>query len=299
MKGIILAGGKGTRLYPATRVISKQLLPIHDKPMIYYSLSTLMLAHIRDILLISTPEDLPMYRRLLGDGSDYGIRLRYLEQARPEGIAQAFILGADFIDDSPVALILGDNVFYGEGFGAKVRSAAQQNRGATVFGYWVRNPQEFGVAEVDAAGNVVDLEEKPAKPRSNYAVTGLYLYDNHVVQMARELRPSARGELEITDVNKAYLARGELRMVRLGRGIAWLDTGTHEALQSASEFVAAVQGRQGMRIACLEEVAFRHGFIDAEALALAAQRYDNSDYGLYLRQIFETEGGARAATEPK
>jgi len=293
VKGIILAGGRGTRLYPATRVISKQLLPIHDKPMIYYSLSTLMLGHIRDILLISTPEDLPSYRRLLGDGSEYGLRLSYQEQARPEGIAQAFLLGADFIGDSPVALILGDNVFYGEGLGARVRRAAAASEigGATIFGYWVRNPEEFGVAELDAEGRVTSLEEKPPKPRSNYAVTGLYLYDKDVVQIARELKPSARGELEITDVNKVYLARGDLRLERLGRGIAWLDTGTHEALQSASEFVAAIQGRQGMRIACLEEVAFRHGFINADQLAESAKRYGNSDYGLYLRQIWESEVG--------
>ena len=298
MKGIILAGGRGTRLYPTTRVLSKQLHPIHDKPMIYYSLSTLMLGHVRDILLISTPEDLPLYRRLLGDGSEYGIRLSYLEQARPEGIAQAFILGADFIGDSPVALILGDNVFYGEGFGGLVRSAMRENRGATVFGYWVRNPSEFGVAEFGPDGRVVGLEEKPAKPRSHYAVTGLYIYDNEVVRIARALAPSPRGELEITDVNKAYLARGDLRMVQLGRGIAWLDTGTHEALQSASEFVAAVQARQGLRIACLEEVAFRHGFIDAATLGAAARRYGQSDYGQYLGQILLAEGPTGGATEP-
>lgn len=289
MKGIILAGGRGTRLYPATRVISKHLLPIHDKPMIYYSLSTLMLAHIRDVLLISTPEDLPSYRRLLGDGSDFGIRISYTEQAEPAGIAQAFMLGADFIGDSPVALILGDNVFYGEGFGALLRQAAQQTRGATVFGYRVHNPEEFGVAVFDPQDRVIRIEEKPARPPSSFAITGLYMYDRDVVEIARGLRPSARGELEITDVNNAYIARGDLRLIKLGRGIAWLDTGTHEALQSASEFVAAVQGRQGLRIACLEEVAFRHGFIGADQLKAAADRYASSDYGRYLLRIWEHE----------
>ncbi len=289
MKGIILAGGRGTRLYPATRVISKHLLPIHDKPMIYYSLSTLMLAHIRDVLLISTPEDLPSYRRLLGDGSDFGIRISYTEQAEPAGIAQAFMLGAEFIGDSPVALILGDNVFYGEGFGALLRQAAQQTRGATVFGYRVHNPEEFGVAVFDPQDRVIRIEEKPARPPSSFAITGLYMYDRDVVEIARGLRPSARGELEITDVNNAYIARGDLRLIKLGRGIAWLDTGTHEALQSASEFVAAVQGRQGLRIACLEEVAFRHGFIGADQLKAAADRYASSDYGRYLLRIWEHE----------
>jgi len=294
MKGILLAGGKGTRLYPATRVISKHLLPIHDKPMIYYSLSTLMLGNVRDILLISMPEDLPAYRRLLGDGSDFGIRLSYLEQPRAEGIAQAFVLGADFIGDAPVTLILGDNVFYGDGFGAKVRSATDApnvHRGATIFTYHVHNPGDFGVAEIGPDGAVLSIVEKPAVPRSNYAVTGLYVYDNDVVQIARGLRPSARGELEITDVNNAYLARGDLRTVRLGRGVAWLDTGTHLALQSASEFVAAVQARQGLRIACLEEIAFRHGFIDGDALAASARRYAGSEYGRYLQQVWDVEVG--------
>ncbi len=301
MKGIILAGGTGTRLYPATRVISKHLLPIHDKPMIYYSLSTLMLGDVRDILLISTPDDLPSYRRLLGDGSDYGIRLTYLAQARAEGIAQAFLLAEEFIGDSPVTLILGDNVFYGDGFGAKVRSATQSTAstsGATIFVYWVHNPSDFGVAEIGADGSVLSLEEKPVRPLSNYAVTGLYVYDNDVVRIAKELRPSARGELEITDVNKAYLARGDLRTVRLGRGVAWLDTGSHQALQSASEFVAAVQARQGLRIACLEEVAFRHGFIDADALARGARRYAGSDYGRYLQQVWDTEVGHLVVNAP-
>lgn len=285
MKGIILAGGRGTRLYPTTKVLSKQLHPICDKPMIFYSLSTLMLAHIRDILLISTPEDLPLYERLLGDGRDYGIRLSYLAQPRPEGIAQAFVLGADFIGDDAVALILGDNIFYGEGFGSLVRAAAKRSSGATIFGYWVRNPDEFGVAEIDGDGRVLSLEEKPKAPRSNWAVTGLYVYDNAVVDIAKKLTPSPRGELEITDVNKAYLARGDLELVRLGRGIAWLDTGTHEALQAASEFVSAIQSRQGFKIACLEEVAFRHGFIGLDALERAAKSYGASDYGRYLSEL--------------
>jgi glucose-1-phosphate thymidylyltransferase len=294
MKGIILAGGRGTRLYPATRVISKHLLPIHDKPMIYYSLSTLMLANIRDILLISMPEDVPSYRRLLGDGSDFGIRLTYLEQPRPEGIAQAFVLAEDHLAGSPVTLILGDNVFYGEGFGAMVRSATEYPQcasGATIFPYWVNNPGEFGVVDFARDGRILGIEEKPAKPRSNYAVTGLYVYDPDVVAIAKGLRPSVRGELEITDVNNAYLARGDLRAVRLGRGIAWLDSGTHQALQSASEFVAAVQGRQGLRIACLEEIAFRHGFIDGDALRRSARRNAGSDYGRYLQQIWDSEVG--------
>lgn len=285
MKGIILAGGRGSRLYPTTMVLSKQLHPIHDKPMIFYSLSTLMLAHIRDIMLISTPEDLPLYRRLLGDGSAYGLRLTYMEQARPEGIAQAFLLGEEFIGNDSVTLILGDNIFYGEGFGSIVRAATAQSSGATVFGYWVRNPEEFGVAELAANGRVTRLEEKPKAPRSNWAVTGLYVYDNDVVQIAKDLKPSARGELEITDVNRVYLQRDDLRLVQLGRGIAWLDTGTHEALQSASEFVAAIQARQGFKIACLEEVAFRHGFINLEDLTAAATRYGNSDYGRYIAEI--------------
>jgi glucose-1-phosphate thymidylyltransferase len=288
MKGIILAGGRGTRLYPTTKVLSKQLHPVHDKPMIFYSLSTLMLAHIRDIMLISTPEDLPLYRRLLGDGSDYGIRLTYVEQAKPEGIAQAFLLGEEFIGDSPVTLILGDNIFYGEGFGTVVRTATKQTSGATIFGYWVRNPEEFGVAELDAEGRVTGLEEKPKAARSNWAVTGLYVYDNDVVKIAKAMKPSPRGELEITDVNKVYMARGDLHLTRLGRGIAWLDTGTHEALQSASEFVAAIQARQGFKIACLEEVAFRHGLIGVECLARAAQNYGNSDYGRYLTDLAQS-----------
>ena len=296
MKGIILAGGRGTRLYPTTKVLSKQLHPICDKPMIFYSLSTLMLAHIRDILLISTPEDLPLYERLLGDGKDYGIRLTYLAQPRPEGIAQAFILGREFIGDSAVTLILGDNIFYGEGFGSLVRKAAQrvdQDGGATVFGYWVRNPEEFGVAEIDEHGRVLTLEEKPKQPRSNWAVTGLYIYDRRVVDITSKIKPSARGELEITDVNKAYLEAGALELQRLGRGVAWLDTGTHEALQSASEFVSAIQSRQGFKIACLEEVAFRHGFIGLDELARAAASYGNSDYGRYLQTLAAHGGTSR------
>lgn len=305
MKGILLAGGRGTRLYPATRVISKHLLPIHDKPMIYYSLSTLMLGGIRDILLISTPEDLPLYQRLLGDGGALGLRLSYLPQPRPEGIAQAFLIGADFIGDSPVTLTLGDNVFYGEGFGALVRAAMALPgcaSGATIFPYWVSNPGDFGVVDFAPDGSVRGIEEKPRHPRSHWAVTGLYVYDNGVIDVARALRPSGRGELEITDVNSAYLARGDLRTVRLGRGIAWLDTGTHQALQSASEFVAAVQNRQGLHIACLEEIAFRQGFIDADALAAAARAHAGSDYGRYLQRIWEGEvvegPSARASSAP-
>jgi len=299
MKGIILAGGRGTRLYPTTKVLSKQLHPVHDKPMIFYSLSTLMLAHVRDIMLISTPEDLPLYRRLLGDGSDYGIALTYVEQAKPEGIAQAFLLGEEFIGDSPVTLILGDNIFYGEGFGSVVRAATRPSSGpvigATIFGYWVRNPDEFGVAELDADGKVTGLEEKPKAPRSNWAVTGLYVYDNDVVKIAKAMKPSARGELEITDVNRVYMERGDLHLTRLGRGIAWLDTGTHEALQSASEFVAAIQARQGFKIACLEEVAFRHGFIGVEQLESAAKNYGSSDYGAYLRDLLLAERNSPGA----
>jgi glucose-1-phosphate thymidylyltransferase len=292
MKGIILAGGRGTRLYPATQIISKHLLPVHDKPMIFYSLSTLMLGGLRDIALISLPEHLPAYRRLLGDGGAYGIRLSYLEQPRPEGIAQAFVLARDFVADSPVALILGDNVFYGHGFGTTVRQAAahrQLTPGATIFAYQVHNPEDFGVIELDRDGRPRSIEEKPARPRSNLAVTGLYLYDNDVVSIAAALRPSARGELEVSDVNAAYLTRGDLEVVRLGRGIAWLDTGTHKALQSASEFVAAVQERQGLKIACLEEVAWRMGFIDADQLRARASDYAGSDYGRYLEQIWESE----------
>lgn len=289
MKGILLAGGRGTRLYPTTRVLSKQLHPIHDKPMIYYSLSTLMLGRIRDIVVISTPEDLPLYERLLGDGSDIGLRLSYRAQDKPAGIAQAFLLAEDFIAGDAVTLMLGDNVFFGQGFGDLVRAATAQTSGATVFGYWVRNPNEFGVAELDAQGRVLSLEEKPAQPRSHYAVTGLYVYDKDVVDIARRLTPSRRGELEITDVNQAYLERGALRLVKLGRGIAWLDTGTHEAMQAASEFVAAVQARQGYRIACIEEVAFRLGFIDASRLAELAARAGDCEYGHYLRLILETE----------
>jgi glucose-1-phosphate thymidylyltransferase len=291
MKGIILAGGRGTRLYPTTKVLSKQLHPICDKPMIFYSLSTLMLGHIRDILLISTPEDLPLYERLLGDGRDYGIKLTYLAQPKPEGIAQAFVLGRDFIGDQPVTMILGDNIFYGEGFGTLVRNAVghvERHGGAYVFGYWVRNPEEFGVADIDADGRVVRLEEKPKEPRSNWAVTGLYVYDNRVVDITSRIKPSARGELEITDVNKSYLADGTLALQRLGRGIAWLDTGTHEALQAASEFVSAIQSRQGFKIACLEEVAFRHGFIGLDELARAASAYGSSDYGRYLGELHKS-----------
>ena len=299
MKGILLAGGRGTRLYPATRVISKHLLPVHDKPMIFYSLTTLLLGDIRDIALISTPDDLPAYRRLLGDGSAFGIRLTYLEQPQAGGIAQSMIIAQDFIGADPVTLTLGDNIFFGEGFGRQVRAATARphsEKGATVFAYQVVRPNDFGVIELGPDGPI-SIEEKPAIPKSNYAVTGLYVYDNDVVALARGLRPSPRGELEITDLNNAYLARGDLRVTRLGRGIAWLDTGTHRALQSASEFVAAVQERQGMRIACLEEVAYRRGLIDRDRLQASATAYAGTDYGAYLQHLCDAERIDSASSE--
>ena len=273
MKGIILAGGAGTRLHPVTRVISKQLLPIYDKPMIFYPLSTLMLAGIRDILIISTPRDLPMYRELLGTGAELGVHLEYVEQPRPAGLPEAFLLGRDFIADDSVVLVLGDNVFYGQGLGATISEAMQANRGATVFGYYVRDPERYGVAEFDAGGRVVGFEEKPRQPKSHWAATGLYVYDNRVVDIAAKLAPSQRGELEITDLNNHYLASGDLDLVRLGRGVAWLDTGTHESLLDAAQFIATVEKRQGLKVGCLEEIAWRMGFItDAELAALALTR---------------------------
>jgi glucose-1-phosphate thymidylyltransferase len=283
MKGIILAGGSGTRLYPLTRVISKQLLPVYDKPMIFYPLSVLMLAGIREVLIISTPQDLPLFERLLGSGQDLGMRFEYAVQPAPNGLAEAFILGRDFVGTDPVALVLGDNIFYGAGLAEMVQEAARLTDGCVLFGYKVQDPERYGVAELTSDGKVVSIEEKPARPKSNVAVTGLYFYDNQVVDIARSLRPSARGELEITDVNKVYIERGQARVDLLGRGMAWLDTGTHESLIEASEFVHILEQRQGTRIACIEEIAFRMGFVDRAQLEKLADSYGKSDYGKYLR----------------
>ena len=284
LKGIVLAGGSGTRLHPMTLALSKQLLPIYDKPMVYYPLSALMLAGIRDILLISTPHDLPHFRRLLGDGSHFGIALSYAEQPRPDGLAQAFVIGRDFIGGDRAALVLGDNIFYGHGFQGVLQAAAARERGATIFAYPVRDPERFGVVEFDAAGRALSLEEKPTQPRSHYAVPGLYFYDSDVVAIARDLRPSARGELEITDLNRIYLDRGDLQVETLGRGFAWLDTGTPDSLLQASSFVQTIQERQGLKIACLEEIALHLGYVTAEELATAGSRM-KSDYGRYVVEI--------------
>jgi glucose-1-phosphate thymidylyltransferase len=287
MKGIILAGGSGTRLHPLTLAMSKQLLPVYDKPMIYYPLGTLMLAGIRDILLISTPTDLPRFESLLGDGSKWGLNLQYAEQAEPNGLAQAFVIGREFVGDSPVALVLGDNIFYGHGLVETLQAGVagvQSGGGARVFGYYVRDPERYGVVEFDATGRAVGIEEKPARPRSQYAVTGLYLYDNAVLDIARDLEPSARGEYEITDVNIAYLQRDQLNVEVLGRGIAWLDTGTHEALQQASTFIQILEQRQGLKVSCPEEIAWRMGYISSEDVERCADTLKN-DYGTYLRTI--------------
>lgn len=290
MKGIVLAGGTGTRLYPITKGVSKQLLPIYDKPMVYYPLSVLLLAGIREILLISTPQDLPGFRRLLGDGSDYGIRLEYAEQPSPDGLAQAFLIGEQFIGDDAVCLVLGDNIFHGAGFSSLLREAvrtAEEERKATVFGYWVDDPERYGVAEFDRAGNCLSIEEKPEHPKSNYAVVGLYFYPNKVVEVARGIRPSARGELEITSVNQQFLAEGALKVQTLGRGFAWLDTGTHDSLAEASIFVEVIEKRQGLKIACLEGIAYRQGWISEERMRELAQPMLRNQYGQYLMKVVD------------
>ena len=291
MKGIVLAGGVGTRLHPSTIAVSKQLLPIYDKPMVYHPISVLMLAGIKDILIISTPQDLPNFKRLLGDGSQFGVNFLYKEQPSPDGLAQAFILGEEFIGNDSVALVLGDNIFYGPGFSGTLKQVVkntEEKGGATVFGYYVKDPQRFGVVEFDERGKAISIEEKPQKPKSNYAVTGLYIYDNKVVEYAKNLKPSQRGELEITDLNNIYLQNGNLEVQLLGRGFAWLDTGTHHSLLQASQFVQTVEENQGIKIACLEEVAFRMGFVTKETLSKSIEKYKNNDYFNYVKEILNT-----------
>jgi len=285
MKGIILAGGSGTRLYPLTKSVSKQLLPVYDKPMIYYPISVLMLAGIQEILVISTPDDMDGYKRLLGDGSDFGLSIDYAIQPSPDGLAQAFIIGEDFIGDSNVALVLGDNIFYGQSFSDNLKSAASQQQGASVFGYHVHDPERFGVVEFDSVGNVLSIEEKPVIPKSNYAVTGLYFYDNDVVEIAKTIKLSSRGELEITDVNNAYRVRGDLKVELLGRGFAWLDTGTHDSLMEAGQFIQTVERRQGLKVACLEEIAFHNGWLSKEMLLKQADALKKTSYGEYLTKV--------------
>ena len=290
MKGIVLAGGSGTRLHPITRGVSKHLLPVYDKPMIYYPISVLMLADIRDILIITTPEDLSSYKRLLGDGQEFGIRLSYALQDNPNGLAEAFILGKDFIGDDNVALILGDNIFYGQGFSPSLQAARARKSGATVFGYAVKDPSRYGVVEFDSDMQAISIEEKPLKPKSNMAVTGLYFYDNSVTEIAKTIKPSARGELEITSINNIYLNKGELNVEVLGRGFAWLDTGTHESLLEASHFVQTIELRQGYKIACLEEIAFSKGWLSLKELAKAAKKHDKNGYGKYLHELVSDHG---------